>query len=119
MVWSSLVSSYPGRSLGLHPARCPCLREHTRVAEQDDGEIADLAGLDEGERLEQLIHGAKAAREDDEGLGVLDEHGLAHEEVAEVDGDGDVGVIVLLEGQLDVEPNEVPPPSWAPWFRPP
>ena len=33
--------------------------------------------------LEQLVEGAEATREDDEALGVLDEHRLAHEEVAE------------------------------------
>ena len=37
-------------------------------AEEDDREVLDLAGLDEGERLEQLVEGAEAAGEDDEAL---------------------------------------------------
>ncbi len=64
--------------------------------------MSDLAGLDQRERLEQLVHRAEAAREDDERLRVLHEHRLAHEEVAEVDGRGDVVVHPLLERQLDV-----------------
>ena len=53
------------------------------------------------ERLEQLVQGAEAAGQHDEPLGVLDEHGLAGEEVPEVDAEVDPLVHALLEGQLD------------------
>src|SRR5947209_6582186 len=74
-----------------------------RAAEQDHRERRHLAGLHQGQRLEQLVHGAKATRQDDERLCVLHEHRLAREEVAEVQPDVDVVVEVLLEGQLDAE----------------
>ena len=63
----------------------------------------DFSGLDQRQCLEQLIHGAEAAREDDEGFRVLDEHRLAHEEVVELDAEVDELVEALLERQLDVE----------------
>src|SRR5439155_23618327 len=69
---------------------------------KDDGEAVDLVRLDQRERLEQLVEGAEAAGEQDEALGVLDEHGFATEEVAEVDRQVNVGVDGLLVGQLDV-----------------
>lgn len=74
-------------------------------ADQHDREPGDLLGLDEGDRLEQLVEGAEAARQHDEGLGVLHEHRLADEEVTELDADVDVVVQALLEGQLDAEPD--------------
>ena len=76
-----------------------------RRAHEHDGERRDLAGLHQGERLEQLVEGAEAAGEDDERLGVLHEHRLAREEVAEVDADVDPLVHALLERQLDAEPD--------------
>ena len=50
--------------------------------EEHHGEVADLARLNEGQRLEELVHRPEAAGEDDEGTRVLHEHRLAHEEVA-------------------------------------
>src|SRR5947209_12802648 len=41
-------------------------------AQEDERELADLPGLDEGRGLEDLVQGAEAARQDDEGVGVLD-----------------------------------------------
>src|SRR2546425_918024 len=73
-----------------------------RRAEQDDREVQHLASLDERERLEQLVERAEAPGEDHETLGVLHEHGLSHEEIAEVDPEVDVGVQLLLERELDV-----------------
>ena len=67
--------------------------------------MLDLASLDERQRLEQLIERAEAARKDDEALGVLDEHRLAHEEVAEVQRQIDPVVDRLLVGQLDAQPD--------------
>src|SRR5687767_5418287 len=60
-----------------------------RAPEQDHREVLDLPRLDQRERLEQLVQRAEAAREDDKSLRVLDEHRLAHEEVAEVERDVD------------------------------
>ena len=54
------------------------------VPAQDHREVVDLAGLDERQRLEQLVERAEPAGKDDEALRVLHEHRLAHEEVAEV-----------------------------------
>ena len=71
-------------------------------ADQHDREVADLAGLDQGQRLEQLVERAEATRQDDEAVGVLHEHHLAGEEVAELDPEVDVRVHALLVRQLDV-----------------
>src|SRR3989454_1793046 len=73
-----------------------------RPAEQDDRKMAHLAGLDQGQRFEQLVHRAEAAGKHDERRRVLHEHRLAHEEIAEIDGSLDVLVEPLLERQLDV-----------------
>src|SRR5690606_31905535 len=45
--------------------------------------------------------GPEAAREEDEARGVLHEHHLAHEEVAELEPDVHEGVDALLEAELD------------------
>ena len=73
--------------------------------EQDDREVADLAGLAQRGRLEQLVERAEPAREDDERARVAHEHDLAREEVVEVEADVDVRVLELLVRQLDVEPD--------------
>jgi hypothetical protein len=65
--------------------------------------IDRLAGLDQSQRLEQLIERAESTRKDDEGIGVADEHQLPGEEVVELDAQVDVGIDRLLVGQLDVE----------------
>ena len=74
-----------------------------RRADQHHRERRDLAGLRQGQRLEHLVEGAEAAGEHDEALGVLHEHRLAGEEVAEVDAEVDPLVEAGLEGQLDAE----------------
>jgi len=71
-------------------------------AHKDDGVVADLAGLDERGDFEHLVHRAEAAREGDEGVGVLREHHLADEEVAELDEGIEVGIGFLFAGELDV-----------------
>ena len=76
-----------------------------RRADQHDRERRDLLGLHQGQRLEQLVEGAEAAGQHDEALGVLHEHRLAGEEVAEVEPAVDVLVQAGLEGQLDAEPD--------------
>ena len=55
------------------------------AAHQHDREVTHLAGLDQAERLEQLVERAEAAGEDDEAAGVADEHHLAREEVVELE----------------------------------
>ena len=72
-------------------------------AEQHDREAGHLAGLDQRQRLEELVEGADAAGQHHEALGVLHEHRLAGEEVAEVDPAVDPLVEAGLEGQLDAE----------------
>ncbi len=59
-------------------------------AHQHDREVAHLAGLDQGQGLEQLVHGPEAAGQDHEAVRVLHEHDLAGEEVAELDAQVDV-----------------------------
>jgi len=76
-------------------------------AHEDDRELDDLPGLDQRERLEELVHRAEPAREHDEAAGVANEHDLAGEEVVELECDVAVGVGALFEGQLDVEPNRM------------
>jgi len=76
--------------------------------EEDDGEILDLAGLDEGHGLEQFIEGAESARNDDKGVGVFDQQGLADEEVADVDPLIEVGVVTLFHGQHDIAAHGTP-----------
>src|SRR5438067_1362365 len=78
------------------------------AAEEDDREVEHLAGLDQRQRLEQLVERAEAAREDHEALGRLHEHRLARVEVVEGEADVDVRVRVLLMRQLDVEADREP-----------
>src|SRR5712691_4431046 len=79
-----------------------------RGAEEDDRKVLDLPGLRERQRFEQLIEGAEPAGEDDKPAGVLDEHVLADEEVAELDAEVDVAVQRLLVRKLDVAANRQP-----------
>ncbi len=58
--------------------------------EEDDRIELDLAGLDQRQRLEQLVERAEAARQDDEALGRLHEADLARVEVLEGVGEVDV-----------------------------
>src|SRR5262245_27182132 len=84
-----------------HPAQEP-VPEIPPV--EDDGEVVDLLGLLERQRLEDLVERAEAAGQAHEAAGVLHEHDLAHEEV--VEGDHGVGVAVAglgVSGQLDIE----------------
>lgn len=55
------------------------------TSHQDDRKINDLPSLDERRDLEELIEGSETARHDYEGIGVLDQHHLADEEVVEGD----------------------------------
>src|SRR5450759_2297636 len=76
-----------------------------RRADEHQREGGHLAGLHQRHGLEELVQGAEASGQDDEPLGVLHEHGLAGEEVPEVDPKVDIAVQALLERQLDAEPD--------------
>ena len=76
-----------------------------RPVEQCGHRRVYLAGLRQGEELEQLVQGAEASREHDDGPRDVGEPQLAHEEVAELEREpgGDERVGALLVGQADVE----------------
>src|SRR5262249_893178 len=54
------------------------------AVDQDQVAPVKLAGLHQREHLPQFVHGAEAARENDQRLGQLREPQLAHEEVVEL-----------------------------------
>ncbi len=71
--------------------------------DQDDGNLAGLAGLHQGQGFHQFVQGAEPSRHHHVGGGEFDEHHLAGEEMAECLADVLVGVGMLFVGQLDVE----------------
>src|SRR2546427_414799 len=75
------------------------------AAHEHHREMPDPVGLDEGQRLEQLVQRAEAARQHHERARVADEHQLAREEVVEPDPEVHVVVQPLLARQLDVQPD--------------
>ena len=58
-----------------------------RVVKHDGQFVVHLAGLAQRQDFEQLVHGAKAAREHHEGGGADGEMHLAHREVVEAKGE--------------------------------
>src|SRR3990172_4170295 len=86
-------------------------------AHQHDREPPDLPRLDEGQRLEELIHRPEPSRHDDVPGGVLHEHHLAGEEVPEGERLVLVPVRLLLRGELDVQPDRQPLPHAPPAVR--
>ena len=80
------------------------------TAEEDHREVGDLLGLDQHQRAEELIERAEAAGECHEGLGVLDEHHLAHEEVAELHRPVDVLAPLRAPGRIQLRalPQDLP-----------
>ena len=95
----------PAQHLGVHPAQQlgPVV-----LADQHDREVHDRPGLDQRQRLEQLVEGAEAAGEDHEAHRRLHEHRLARVEVLEAEPEVDVRVHPLLVRQLDVEADGEP-----------
>src|SRR5690606_16907528 len=73
------------------------------AAEGHDGEVLNLTGLHQPERLEELVHSAETARKDDEARRVFHKVDFAAEEVVEFEVDIHEPVETLLERQLDVE----------------
>ena len=67
-----------------------------------------LARLEEGQQFEALVEGPEPAGQDDEAVGLLQQHELAGEEVPHLDEFGILGdepVGPLLVGQADVDPD--------------
>ncbi len=73
--------------------------------------MGHLAGLHQSDGLKQLIQRPEATGEHDEALGVLHEHRLASEEVAEVDAEVDVVIQPGLKRQLDPQADRRPTSS--------
>ena len=67
--------------------RLPVRRPH-----QHDRELQDLARLNQRQRFGQLVERAETAGQHDEGVRVLEEQHLAHEEVVA----GDVAIEILV-----------------------
>ena len=74
-------------------------------AEQQQRDALHAAGLDQRQRLEELVERAEAAGEDRDGAGAQQEVDLARREIVEVEAElgRDVGVGRLLVRQDDVE----------------
>ena len=64
---------------------------------ETQGFLHTLSGMDES-----IVQGAKAAGQDDERLGILDQHYLANEEMLELDELVQIRVRFLFAGQLDI-----------------
>src|SRR4029453_8175433 len=62
------------------------------AAEQDDRKVEHLAGLNQGQGLEELVCRTEAAGEDDEALGRLHEHRLPDVEVMERQREIEIGI---------------------------
>ncbi len=71
-------------------------------AHENERELLDLGSLYEDCGLKDFVHRAKPPRHGDEGIGVFHEHHFADEKVAELNEAVEVGVGLLLEGELDV-----------------
>ena len=94
-------------------------RAPVRRVEEDDREVPDLAGLDQRQRLVQLVERAEPAREDDEALRRPHEADLAGVEVVErVRRCRGTGSGCCSCGSSMLKPTEQPPPSCAPRFAP-
>src|ERR1700689_760222 len=69
--------------------------------------LGQLLRLRKGENLEEFVERAKSAGKNHQGLGQIGEPEFTHEEVMklEIERRRDVGIRILLEGQVDVEAN--------------
>src|SRR5450631_1319404 len=79
------------------------------AVDDDQDFLGQLVGLREREDLEEFVHGAETAGENDESLGEIGEPEFAHEEVMEleVQRGSDVLVGTLLERQLDIQADRL------------
>src|SRR5271154_1062819 len=75
--------------------------------DNDHNFLGQLLRLRQGENLEEFVEGAKSAGKNHQSLGQVGEPELTHEEVMKlkVERRSDVGIRILLEGQIDVEAN--------------
>src|SRR2546429_3933347 len=64
--------------------------------------MANLAVLNQSERLKKLVEGADAAGHNDEGVGIFYQQRFANEKVMQPDTTIEIHVGYLLEWQLDV-----------------
>jgi len=71
--------------------------------DQDQGNLAAFAGLDQGQGFQQFVQGAEAPGHDHVGAGALHKHEFAGEKVAKGLGNVLERVGYLFVGQLDVE----------------
>src|ERR1700691_5394780 len=67
--------------------------------------FCEFVGLGEGENFEEFVDSAEAAGKNHQGFSEIGEPKLAHEEIMEFEIErwSDVGVRILLEGQIDVK----------------
>ena len=78
-----------------------------RIIENDGQRFGHLAGLPEGENLEEFVERTETSREHDEGSSPHGEMHLAHGEIMEAESEvrGGIGIWLLLTGQRDVVAN--------------
>ena len=89
------------------------------AVDDDQNFLGELVSLGEGEDLEEFVDGAEAAGKNHQGFGEIGEPELTHEEIMEleVERGSDVRIGILLEGQVDVEPNRLAPCFVSPEVR--
>src|SRR2546427_1705540 len=93
------------RAPALHGAPIEDLVPVAPAIDQNQVAAWEFAGLHQREHLPELVHGAEAAGENNQGLGQLGKPKLAHEEVMEIEAElrADEGVGHLLVRQLDAQ----------------
>ena len=71
----------------------------------DENFLGKFVSLREGEDFEEFVDGAEAAGKNHQRFGEIGEPEFAHEKIVEfeIERRGDIGVGILLEGQIDVE----------------
>src|SRR2546427_410768 len=91
------------RAPALHGAPIEDLVPVAPAIDQNQVAAWEFAGLHQREHLPELVHGAEAAGENNQGLGQLGKPKLAHEEVMEIEAElrADEGVGQLLVRQLE------------------
>ena len=103
-----------GERAAAHPVE---QRRPVRLAEQHDGEVEDLAGLDQRQRLEQLVGRAEAAGEDDRSPPPPSRTSSCARRSGRRRGRGrGTSFIPCSCGSSIPKPTESPPPSWQPRF---
>src|SRR5204862_3385105 len=80
------------------------------AVDQDDVLLGKFAGLQQRQHFPKFVHGPKAARKHDQGLGNLREPKFAHEKVLEIEAQfrADVWIRKLLVRKLDRKADRLP-----------